>query len=64
MRDYRLVVPHDCVASASEQDTQLGLDQMRTVLKADTRPSTELAAWELLFSDKGKSEGLPGALDQ
>jgi nicotinamidase-related amidase len=50
MRDYRLIVPSDCVASVSEVDTQNGLQQMRDVLKADTRPSSELAIEELLCS--------------
>jgi nicotinamidase-related amidase len=42
MRDFHLVVPSDCVASNTEQDNQHALDEMRTVLKADTRPSGEL----------------------
>jgi hypothetical protein len=42
MRDYRLFVPSDCVASNSEQDTQYSLRQMKAILKADIRPSTEI----------------------
>jgi nicotinamidase-related amidase len=42
MRDYRLLVPSDCVASNSEQDTQYSLRQMKAILKADIRPSTEI----------------------
>jgi len=42
MRDFHLVVPCDCVASNTEEENRYALDQMRKVLKADTRPSTEL----------------------
>src|SRR3954471_13720925 len=42
MRDFHLVVPSDCVASNTEEEIRYALDQMRKVLKADTRPSTEL----------------------
>jgi nicotinamidase-related amidase len=42
MRDFRLFVPSDCVASNSEEDNRHALEQMRVVLKADLRPSTAL----------------------
>jgi nicotinamidase-related amidase len=42
VRDYRLYVPEDCVASNYEKDNRIALDQMRTVLRADIRPSTVL----------------------
>lgn len=42
MRDYRLFVPEDCVASNTEEDNRHALEQMRRFLKADTRPSTTL----------------------
>lgn len=42
MRDYQLVVPSDCVASASPKDCELALQLMNKVLKADTRPSSEI----------------------
>jgi nicotinamidase-related amidase len=42
MRDFRLMVPHDCVASNTDEDNRYALEQMRTVLKADIRPSEEL----------------------
>jgi nicotinamidase-related amidase len=41
MRDLHLAIPSDCVASNTEEDNRYALDQMRRVLKADTRPSTE-----------------------
>jgi nicotinamidase-related amidase len=42
MRDFRLVVPADCVASIAEEDNEDALQQMEKVLKADISPSTEL----------------------
>lgn len=42
MRDYELIVPSDCVAANSEEINQQALEQMRVVLKADTRPSGEI----------------------
>jgi nicotinamidase-related amidase len=47
MRDFHLVVPSDCVASNSAEENQHALELMKTVLKADTRPSTELDLDEL-----------------
>jgi nicotinamidase-related amidase len=52
MRDFRLLVPSDCVASNTEEDNRYALEQMRVVLKADIRPSTELDL-EGLKSSKG-----------
>lgn len=42
MRDFRLIVPADCVASNSEDENRHALEQMARVLKADTRASAEL----------------------
>jgi nicotinamidase-related amidase len=42
MRDFHLIVPRDCVASNSEAENGHALAQMKTVLKADTRPSAEI----------------------
>lgn len=42
MRDYRLVVPHDCIASQSEADDRYALKHMKDVTKADTRASIEI----------------------
>ncbi|HXW00056.1 MAG TPA: isochorismatase family cysteine hydrolase [Anaerolineae bacterium] len=47
MRDFRLVIPADCVASASSEENEYAFKHMRDVLKADTRPSTELDLAEL-----------------
>lgn len=42
MRDFNLFVPSDCVVSIEEQDNEYALLQMKEVLKADIRPSTEI----------------------
>lgn len=42
MRDFSLLVPSDCVASNTEAENRLALEQMKKVLKADIRPSAEL----------------------
>jgi nicotinamidase-related amidase len=42
MRDFHLIVPSDCVASIEPEDNRAALTHMTRVLKADTRPSTEL----------------------
>ena len=42
MRDFNLLVPQDCIASETEADNQHALAYMSKVLKADTRPSTEI----------------------
>jgi nicotinamidase-related amidase len=47
LRDLHIVVPGDCVASNEEAENRYALDHMRTVLKADTRPSTEIDLDEL-----------------
>jgi nicotinamidase-related amidase len=40
MRDYRLVVPCDCIASQTEDDDRYALAHMAKVTKADTQPSS------------------------
>jgi nicotinamidase-related amidase len=42
MRDFNLIVPRDCVASNTEEENAYALDQMKKILKADTRPSAEI----------------------
>jgi nicotinamidase-related amidase len=42
MRDFNLLVPRDCIASETEADNQHALAYMSKVLKADTRPSTDI----------------------
>ena len=48
MRDFRLVVPSDCVASQSLKDNENSLELLRSVLKARTQPSEEIDIARLL----------------
>jgi nicotinamidase-related amidase len=43
MRDFRLMVPRDCVASNTEEENNHALEQMEKVLKADIRPSEKIS---------------------
>jgi nicotinamidase-related amidase len=47
MRDFNLLIPRDCVASSDPAENQHALEHMERVLKADTRPSTEIDFEEL-----------------
>lgn len=40
MRDFRLLVPRDCVACEEQRDNNYALEHMAKVCKADTRPSS------------------------
>jgi nicotinamidase-related amidase len=42
MRDYRIVVPRDCIASVAEENDRYALEHMAQVTKADVRPSEEI----------------------
>ena len=42
MRDYKLIIPEDCIASINPIDNDNALKQMKQVLKADIRPSIEV----------------------
>ena len=55
MRDFHLFVPSDCVASNTKEDSDYALKQMREVLKADTRLSTELSFPDLGQDGDGES---------
>ena len=52
MRDFHLAVPCDCVASNTEEENSNALEQMKKFLKADIRPSTEVA-FEARFPQPG-----------
>lgn len=42
MRDYQLAVPSDCVAANTQEQSNIALQLMQRVLKADIRESSEL----------------------
>jgi nicotinamidase-related amidase len=42
LRDLNLIIPSDCVASNTESENRIALDQMQKILKADIRPLEEL----------------------
>jgi nicotinamidase-related amidase len=48
MRDFRLVVPSDCIASNTERENAYALEQMEQVLGANTAPSTDLDLRDLI----------------
>ncbi len=41
MREYKISVPSDCIASNTEAENQFSLEQMERILKADVRPAAE-----------------------
>jgi nicotinamidase-related amidase len=47
VRDFHLVVPCDCVASNTKEENDYALEQMRKILKADTRRAEEIELKEL-----------------
>ena len=47
LRDYLINVPSDCVASNTEDQNHYALDRMKSLLKADITPSSELDFEEL-----------------
>jgi len=42
LRDFKLCVPQDAVASNTEAENLAALDVMARILKADTTPATDL----------------------
>lgn len=52
MRDFDLVVPADCIASANPEDNERALDLMQHHLKADTTPSDQLDLTALLERER------------
>jgi nicotinamidase-related amidase len=51
LRDYQLAIPEDCCAAPRLTDHRIALDQMRTVLKADTRGSDDIRFADLMETD-------------
>lgn len=56
MRDFKLIVPSDCVASNTREENDHALDQMQKVLKADIGKSERLLAAELALSKAASSD--------
>ena len=54
MRDLQLMVPSDCVAACSSQEQENAIEQMKTMLKADTSPSSELNLEHLVERARGQ----------
>ncbi len=42
LREFRVIVPSDCIASLTPEDNRRALEQMQKTLKADIRPQAEL----------------------
>ena len=51
MRDFKLLVPSDCVVSETEEESRYALKQMERVLKADITSSVELNLGKMAHSD-------------
>lgn len=47
LRDFSLIIPSDCVASVDAKENKHALKHIKRVLKADTRPSSEIDFGEL-----------------
>ena len=62
MRDYKLGVPADCVASNTTEETECSLRQMKNILKADIRPSTAIELSALKERVSGGNEPLSGEI--
>ena len=58
MRDFKLVIPADCVASNTVEENRYALEQMGKVLKADIRPSAELDLEQLNLTTVAQPEKL------
>ena len=50
MRDYKIVVPTDCVISNTKKENAQALQSMKRYLKADIRPSSRLSLRKKRFS--------------
>jgi hypothetical protein len=54
-----LIVPRDCVASNTEEENAYALDQMKKILKANTRPSAEISLKLELQSPEARFRSSP-----
>lgn len=51
MRDYKILVPHDCTASVTREENEHALNYMQRVLKADITTSTDADVASLMAAD-------------
>lgn len=58
MRDFKLIVPRDCIASETAAADRQTLEHMRRWLKADTRPSAKIRLPGTLISYAGRGAGV------
>ena len=56
IRDYRLVIPKDCVVSEDKSENKKALEYMKRVVDADITPSTDLDL-RILAQRKGAGSG-------
>src|SRR5215218_1118522 len=59
MRDFNLVIPSDCIASADPSENEHTLRQMADLMDADTRPSAEVDFEELKRAPRREPEPRP-----
>ena len=52
LRDLRLFVPRDCVASNTENDNRVAFEQMERILKADTRAASGIELEHLKSAER------------
>ncbi|MBV8742957.1 MAG: cysteine hydrolase [Sinobacteraceae bacterium] len=52
LRNYRLIIPRDCIAAKTPRWRRLALEYFQTVLHADTSPAARIT-----FSKKGRPRG-------
>jgi nicotinamidase-related amidase len=57
MRDYKVIVPRDCVASTTAEENRYALQHLEKVLHADTRPSSRIELKKLKRRGKGSKQG-------
>lgn len=60
MRDFKVIVPADCVASTSVAKTGYALRHIRSVLRGDVRP-LELLPLEQLLEGRKPRKSIAGA---
>lgn len=59
IRDYRLIVPADCVVSQNNTDNRSALKYMQRVVNADIRPSDKLDLYQLIERSSGRKPSQP-----